>query len=162
MSSDAAGQVCTVRGLLEGWAARTACLQLTEDQLATMRSMSREMGESVRQGNVYEVMEIDIAFHTLICRCSDNDYLFDRWQSLNALHGALLASRLAYYNYDHVGIVRRHEELCETLACRDADAAEAAIRSHYIGAFLENAADSVAVIGLPSPPFRQEKISEGA
>jgi DNA-binding GntR family transcriptional regulator len=153
MSHEAARDVCTVRGLLEGWAARSACVLLTEEQLQTMRSMGMRMGECVRLGNVYEVMEIDIELHSLICRCDPNAYLFERWQSLNALHGALLASRLAYYNYDPVGIVERHHDLIDVLATRVPDAAEEAVRSHYIGPFQEDGhyrvAQRASDAGLP-------------
>jgi len=141
MSNDAARDVCTVRGLIEGWAARTACRVLTGDEFETMRSISDQMGLSVGKGDVYHVMELDIELHTLICSCDDNGYLLERWQSLNALHGALLASRLAYYHYDPVGVVRRHRALIDTLATRDPDQAEEAVRRHYIGPFLETSSD---------------------
>ena len=137
MSDDAARDVCTVRGILEGWAARVACLELSTADIARMRAMSSLMGESVQKGNVYEVMETDIELHSLICRCDPNAFLWERWQSLNTLHGALLVSRLAYYNYDPVGIVQRHNDLVDVLARRDPDAAEGAVRSHYISPFTD-------------------------
>jgi DNA-binding GntR family transcriptional regulator len=137
MSNEVAAEVCTVRGLLEGWAARTASWMLTDGQLEAMRAMSDQMGASVKRGDVYHVMELDIQLHSLICRCEDNAYLLERWQSLNALHGALLASRLEYYNYDPLGVIRRHRELIDVLAKRDPDRAEEAVRAHYISPFLE-------------------------
>jgi DNA-binding GntR family transcriptional regulator len=158
MSSEAAGEVCTVRGLLEGWAARSACLQLTDQDFTAMRAMSVQMGESVKAGDVYAVMETDIELHSLICRCNANGYLWERWQSLNALHGALLASRIAYYNYDSVGIVRRHQELVSVLAQRDPDAAENAVRLHYIGPFLEGGRDGRLAIGALLPLTREHRL----
>jgi DNA-binding GntR family transcriptional regulator len=140
MSNEVAREVCTVRALLEGWAARTACLTLTEGHLQTMRAMADEMGASVQRGDVYGVMELDIELHSLICRCEDNPYLLERWESLNALHGALLASRLAYYNYEPLGVVHRHRTLVDTLALRDPDRAEEAIRIHYISRFVQEEA----------------------
>lgn len=148
MSNEAARDVCTARGVIEGWAARTACRVLTVEQFDTMRSISGQMGMSVSKGDVYHVMELDIKLHTLICHCEDNGYLLERWQSLNALHGALLASRLAYYNYDPVGVVRRHRVLVDTLATRDPDRAEEAVRRHYIAPFLEGKPD---LYQIPSP-----------
>jgi DNA-binding GntR family transcriptional regulator len=137
MSNEAAREVCTVRALLEGWAARTACHMLSEEQLESMRAIANRMGASVRRGDAYRVTELDIELHTLICRCQDNEYLWERWQSLNALHGALLASRLAYYNYEPLGVIERHRLLVDTLAERDPDRAEEAVRIHYISPFLE-------------------------
>jgi DNA-binding GntR family transcriptional regulator len=138
MSNEAARDVCTVRALLEGWAARTACRMLSEEQFESMRAMADEMGTSVKRGDVYRVMELDIELHTLICRCQDNEYLWERWQSLDALHGALLASRLAYYNYDPLGVVERHRLLVDRLAERNPDRAEEAVRIHYIRPFIED------------------------
>ncbi len=137
MSSEAAREVCTVRGILEGWAARRACAELTDDQLQRMRAIASSMGEYVLRGDVYKVTELDIELHACICRCEPNQYLWERWQSLNALHGALLSSRVAYYNYDSAGIVRRHQLLVDTIAQRDPDTAEEAVRFHYIRPFEE-------------------------
>ncbi len=134
MSSRAARDVCAVRGVLEGWAARTACVVLTGAQLTTMRNLSERMGECLVSGNVYGVVEIDIEFHTFICQSDSNQRLREYWQALNALHGALMSSRLAHYNYDAATVVGLHNELCSVLAIRDADAAEQAVRLHYLGA----------------------------
>jgi GntR family transcriptional regulator, rspAB operon transcriptional repressor len=138
MSSRAARDVCTVRGLLEGWAARTACGVLTEIQFQSMRALGRRMGECLDGGDIYEVVELDIAFHSVICESDDNVRLHEYWRSLNALHGALMSSRLAYYNYDPATVVGLHNELCSVLATRDPDAAEQAVRLHYLGTHWED------------------------
>lgn len=138
MSSRAARDVCTVRGLLEGWAARTACITLTDDQRESMRTIGRQMGECLSGGDIYEVVELDIAFHSYICQSDGNTRLREYWQALNALHGALMSSRLAYYNYDPVTVVGLHEDLCSVLGTRDPDAAEQAVRLHYMGTHWED------------------------
>jgi len=133
MSSAVARDVCTVRGLLEGWAARNACQTLGEDDLRRMREIADEMGMRVRNGDVYSVVTLDIEYHTLICCGDPNVRLFAQWSSLNASHGALMASRLAYYNYNPVTVTSLHAELCDVLAARDPDEAERAVRLHYMG-----------------------------
>jgi DNA-binding GntR family transcriptional regulator len=133
MSSKSARDVCTVRALLEGWASRTACLALTQEQLGTMQALSARMGQCLIAGNVYDVVELDIEFHRYICFSDPNSRLNEHWKSLNSLHGALMSSRLAYYNYDPVTVVGLHDELCSILAQRDPDRAEAAVRLHYMG-----------------------------
>jgi GntR family transcriptional regulator, rspAB operon transcriptional repressor len=138
MSSRAAREVCAVRGVLEGWASRTACETLTDEQLDSMRDLGRRMGECLTSGNIYEVVELDIAFHSFICQSDVNVRLQEYWQALNALHGALMSSRLAHYNYDPVTVVGLHEELCSVLATRDPEAAEQAVRLHYVGARWED------------------------
>jgi len=138
MSSLAARDVCTVRGILEGWAARTACLRLTHQQLTSMRALGTRMGECLDRGNIYEVVELDISFHATICQSDSNVRLLEYWQTLNALHGALMSSRLAHYNYDPVTVVGLHKQMCDVLEARDPDAAEEAVRLHYLGAQWED------------------------
>lgn len=159
MRMDDARDVCTVRGLLEGWAARSACQRLGRDELAVMRRQARQMGESVARGDVYHVMELDINLHSLICRCDHNVYLCERWHSLNALHGALLASRLAYYNHDPVGIVHRHLALIDALATGDPDCAEAAVRAHYIVPFTDGSLSHPALEAIvgQNPQRREDR-----
>lgn len=132
MSLEAAYDVCVVRGLLEGWAARTACRALSAEQLVTMRDLCVRMGESLRTGNVYTLVEQDIAFHRHICESDPNTRLNEHWQSLNALHGALMSSHLAYYTYDPEGLTVMHQNLCDILAQGDPDLAENMVRLHYV------------------------------
>jgi DNA-binding FadR family transcriptional regulator len=103
-----------------------------------MRKLGKRMGECLRRGNIYEVVELDIAFHAAICQSDPNVRLQESWQALNALHGALMSTRLAHYNYDPITVVRLHDELCDVLATRDPDAAEQAVRLHYLGARWED------------------------
>lgn len=133
MSSRVARDVCTVRGLLEGWAARSACQTLGEGELRRMREIGAEIGACLREGDAYSVVTLDIEFHTLICRSDPNQRLFMQWSSLNASHAALMSSRLAHYNYDPVTISALHTQLCDVLAARDSDEAERAVRLHYLG-----------------------------
>jgi DNA-binding GntR family transcriptional regulator len=134
MSLQAAYDVCVVRGVLEGWAARSACESLTAEQLDAMRDVARQMGTCLGTGDMYGLAEADVAFHQSICECTSNVLLSEHWQSLNALHGALMASHLAYYNYDPKDVTAMHEHLCDVLALRDADEAEQAVRLHYVRA----------------------------
>ena len=101
MSSSVARDVCTVRGVLEGWAARTRLPHARRDgDCARMRAISDEMGACLRRGDAYTVVTLDIEYHTLICRSDPNQRLFMQWSSLNSSHGALMTSRLAHYNYN--------------------------------------------------------------
>jgi DNA-binding GntR family transcriptional regulator len=132
MSMEAAQDVCTVRGLLEGWAARVACTTLSDSEFAALRRLAVRMGESLVHENVYEAVEHDIDFHTIICSSDPNAHLNEHWQSLNALHGALMSSQLAYYNYDPSAVVKLHNDLCDVLSTRDPDQAQKAVHIHYM------------------------------
>jgi DNA-binding GntR family transcriptional regulator len=134
MSLEAAYDVCVVRGVLEGWAARTACTALSEHQLAEMRALCVEMGERLRDGDVLGLVAADIGFHRFICEADRNEQLREHWYSLNALHGALMSTHLTFYTYDPEGVAAMHENLCDVLAERDPDLAEQSIRLHYVRA----------------------------
>lgn len=134
MSLDAAYDVCVVRGVLEGWAARTACLTLTTRELDTMRALCGDMSERLSRGDVVGLVEADVAFHRSICESDPNMQLRANWQALNALHGALMTTHLAYYTYDPEGVAAMHDNLCDVLTRRDPDLAEQAIRLHYVRA----------------------------
>lgn len=134
MSLEAAYDVCVVRGVLEGWAARTACQTLTAEQLAEMRALCVQMGERLRAGDVLGLVEADVEFHRFICESDPNEPLREHWRSLNALHGALMSTHLAYYTYDPEGVAAMHDNLCDVLAEGDPDLAEQSIRLHYVRA----------------------------
>jgi len=138
MSGKVARDVCTVRGVLEGWAARTACQTLGEDTLLHMRGIGEEMGSALRSRDVVSVVELDIEFHTLICASDPNERLNMQWSSLNASHGALMSSRLAHYNYNPLTVIDLHSHLCDELSTRDPARAEAAVRVHYMGTHWED------------------------
>jgi DNA-binding GntR family transcriptional regulator len=132
MSLEAAYDVCVVRGVLEGWAARTACTALSPYQLDQMRALCADMGERLRAGDVLGLVAADIAFHRVICEADANEQLREHWQSLNALHGALMSTHLAYYTYDPEGVAAMHDNLCDVLAERNPDLAEQSVRLHYM------------------------------
>jgi|SRR5579884_562113 len=131
MSTEAAAEVCQVRGLLEGSAARAACKRLSPENIRHMRELGRLMGEAIRDRDILRLVEFDIAFHSLICENGPNHRLLQLWRQLNSLHAALMASRMAHYHYDWELVVQLHEDLCDVLARRDPDAAERAVREHY-------------------------------
>lgn len=133
MSDEVAMEVCQVRGVLEGFASRTACEKLSAEQLTEMRRLAEQMGPAMRDGDVFHVAELDTAFHSIICRSQPNHRLYQLWSTLNAQSAALIASRLAFHHYDAQRMVDLHLELCAALQSGDPDAAEAATREHYMG-----------------------------
>ena len=141
MSSAVARDVCTVRGLLEGWAGRAACQKLTDAEKRRMRGICDEMAICLEQGDIYAVATLDIEFHGMICRADPNQRLFTSWSSLNTLHGALISSRVGIHHYEPSVFAGLHSSLCEVLEGGDPDEAERAIRLHYLGTDWKDHAD---------------------
>jgi DNA-binding GntR family transcriptional regulator len=134
MSTEVALEVCQARGVLEGCMARSACLVLATERIQDMRVFARRMGDAGRQGDVTGVAKLDIEFHTMVCDNQPNRRMAELWATLNAQNTAVLASRLAFHRYDWDDLVNFHLSLCDTLAMRDPDTAEKAVRDHYVGA----------------------------
>jgi DNA-binding GntR family transcriptional regulator len=141
MSAEDAMEVCEVRGLLEGYAARTACQVLTPEQRQHLLDIAEDMGHAIREGDIFRLVQLDIAFHTIICQTSPNRRLYILWAALNAQHGALMSSRIAYHHPEWETIVELHRDLCRALATGDPDQAEAAVRFHYGGLQLKNSGE---------------------
>jgi DNA-binding GntR family transcriptional regulator len=133
MSDEVALEVCQVRGILEGFAVRAACRELSPERLQEMRRLAEQMGAAVREGDVFHTAELDTAFHSIICRSQSNRRLYQLWSTLNAQNAALISSRLAFHQYDWQTVADLHLTLCAVLEREDPDAAEEAIRDHYIG-----------------------------
>jgi DNA-binding GntR family transcriptional regulator len=133
MSDEVGLEVRQVRGVMEGFASRTACGKLSPEQLQEMRRLAEQMGPAMRAGDVFHVAELDTAFHSIICRSQPNRRLFQLWSTLNAQSAALISSRLAFHHYDPQTMIDLHLELCDVLEQGDPDEAEAATREHYLG-----------------------------
>jgi DNA-binding GntR family transcriptional regulator len=134
MSNEVALEVCQARGVLEGFAARTACRLLSTEQLDHLRELADRMGDAVRAKDVLRVAELDTAFHALICASQPNRRLYGLWSTLTAQNTALIHARLDFHHYRWETVVDLHIELCDALVTADPDVAEAAVRSHYVGA----------------------------
>jgi DNA-binding GntR family transcriptional regulator len=132
MSRADATAVCEARGLLEGFLARSACCRLDDDAFLELGALAAEMGTALEAGDVFRVVELDIAFHELIASRGQNRRVYELWSVLNSQVGALLSSTVEFRRMTPEQVVLRHELLCKALKQKDPDRAERAVRSHYV------------------------------
>lgn len=124
--ADIAG-IYDVRALLEGLLARDACLRLTDDDLATLRSQIDRM--ALLRDHDAEVIKLGLQFHGLIERTAGN-----RWCRLvlQQIRGHIdryrtISTRAPGRSMEAVD---EHRAIYHALAARDPEGAQAAMRAH--------------------------------
>jgi DNA-binding GntR family transcriptional regulator len=117
-----------VRILLAGFCARLASERTTQNQIAQMEMVLRELAQ-VQDGDSKAVMAIDRRFQRLLYEAAANEFLA---QTLNRLYD--LSLRLWYLVLPRLGAVRdaiaQHWEVVEALKATDGARAEMAIQRH--------------------------------
>lgn len=119
-----------VRLALEPIAARHAAAQATDDAIAEMTAAMAGMhldSTGNRWENYRLVTVEDARFHAAIGQAAGNSFLRD---SVERLHSHLHLYRLYFHSGIEQATVREHGPILEAFRKRDADAAEAAMRSH--------------------------------
>jgi DNA-binding GntR family transcriptional regulator len=123
-------EIHDIRSVLEGFAARLACEQLTDDQLAELQRHAETFEAAQRDGDVGRARVADTAFHRIIVEASGSGLLMRILKNFQLLRRAFAMrqsseafSRVRTDRYPHARIVR-------TLAERDPDACEQAMRLH--------------------------------
>jgi GntR family transcriptional repressor for pyruvate dehydrogenase complex len=125
--------VLELRISLETEAAGLAAQRRTDEQLAEMREALAQLARGDAQGE--DTVGPDFRFHHLIAIATGNRYFADIMGHLGATlipRARINSSRIAREDWPqyHRRLAREHEEICEAIARRDADAARAAMRLH--------------------------------
>ncbi len=123
-------KIYEMRLVIDGFAARLAAERASSQQLADMESVMAELAQ-VPDDEGVALMYIDERFHSLLYEAANNKFLSEACTRLHAL-----SCRLWHLALDRLGSVRgameQHQEITEALRARDADRAEALIRSHIL------------------------------
>jgi DNA-binding GntR family transcriptional regulator len=119
-----------IRLVLEPYAARCAARRMSETDLAELRGlalrMSQDKGAESQTAYTHFAVE-DAEFHARVAHGSDNRLIVD---SLDRLHTHLHIFRLRFHRAVTQEAFAEHALITHALQKRDADAAEAAMRSH--------------------------------
>lgn len=134
-SKEDAEEIFELRAVLECCAARLASERATPVQLDTMRrAASAQLEESRRKSpDLDKIAELNSAFHFALYAASRNRRLHDVLVSL--IEPTLVIRTFQYYSHDAlVRSAHQHLEILDMLQTRDADAAEAVMRTHVLAA----------------------------
>lgn len=112
-----------VRGLLEGFSAKTAATYLPEDDLNELSNCIK-IG---RDGTIEEIMDANERFHEIIVQASGNSLMID---TLNRMKSIIYLFRKTVVLYNRPGLIDEHEEIYEAIKRRDGEAAKKLMEDH--------------------------------
>ncbi len=113
----------SLRGVLEGYAARLALAQLNARGIDMLSGLVTEMQQAVSEGDLSRAYELDLAFHEAVMRASGHQLLYDMWKRM-AAHIRFLVSGTGVMDRDLRKTVELHRRILA--AIRKGDAARAA------------------------------------
>ena len=118
-----------LREITEGFAAEKAAPLLTDDDLAQIDILQREATSAVKQGNLPEFNEMEIALHTFIIKHSQNRRLLKLVESLKDL--TYRQRFLALKSLENVKkSVKEHQAIINALHKRDGKLAGKLMKKH--------------------------------
>jgi DNA-binding GntR family transcriptional regulator len=121
-------EVYTVRAALESLAARLAAERLTPGDVQAMQDTLDKMIHAAQEQDEEGMVRLDNRFHETILQISDNQLLYQLWQTLQFGYWTIVTARSSSYDLEE--LARRHEALLEALASRDPQRAAAAMQHH--------------------------------
>ena len=121
-------EVYTVRAALESLAARLATERLTDEDVHALQCTLDEMIRVAQEQDEEGMVRLDNRFHETILQISDNQLLYQLWQTLQFGYWTIVTARSSSYDLEE--LARRHEALLEALATRDPQKASVAMQRH--------------------------------
>jgi DNA-binding GntR family transcriptional regulator len=116
-------EAATLRGVLEGYAARLAMVRLDAHGIDMLAGLVKDMQQAVNEGDLSHAYELDLAFHEAVMRASGHQLLYDMWKRMGA-HIRFLISGTGVMDRDLGKTVGLHRRILA--AIRKGDAARAA------------------------------------
>ncbi len=118
------------RLLLEVPVAGTAAERATAKDLADLWANLDAMQQAVARNDVYETIEIDYRFHSLLARATQNRFLAEAINQLN--RGSLRLWYMAHLKLGLKSVVSHHSGIIEALEGRQRAVAEEVMRQHVL------------------------------
>lgn len=132
LDHDQIGELYTVRGELEGLAARLAAQHAAEEEVAVLRNMVEADWKLVDDPQA--LARANRRFHLQVHLASHNRYLIQQIEYVHRAMALLVQTTLAEEGRGEQA-QREHEAIVEAIAARDGDAACTAIRHHVSKAY---------------------------
>lgn len=133
-----------IKSILEGYAARRACENLTEKELDRLRAVNEKLRHLADDGDIRHFFRVHNDFHELFLKAADNEKLSDLVTNLVRKFQRLRFASLSLPGRMHVS-VQEHDKIIEAFKRRDADLAETLVRKNaeYGGRVLMEEGDGV-------------------
>jgi DNA-binding GntR family transcriptional regulator len=115
-------EAATLRGILEGYAARLAIARQDANGIELFAGLVRDMQQAVRAGDFSRAYELDLEFHEAVMRASGHQLLYDMWKRMGP-HIRFLVSGSGVMDCDLRKTLELHRRILA--AFRKGDAARA-------------------------------------
>jgi DNA-binding GntR family transcriptional regulator len=126
-------ELYTVRGTLEGLAARLAARHATDEELHVLQAMVADDKRLVG-GDPRALSRANRRFHKQIHLASHNRYLIQQLDLVHRSMALMATTSFAAEGRDAEGLAE-HDRIVAAISARDGDAAEAALRTHISHAY---------------------------
>jgi DNA-binding GntR family transcriptional regulator len=132
-----------IKSILEGYAARRACSNLTERELEKLKAINDKLRHLAEEGDVKHFFKVHNDFHELFIKTADNEKLHDLITNLVGKFQRLRVTSLSLPGRMHIS-VQEHEKIIDAFRNRDADLAEQLVRKNaeYGGRVLMEGSES--------------------
>lgn len=128
LSSQDISDASLVRQSLEGLGMREASKRITDQQLAEIHEILREMEAAADQQDFAEYIEKDVLFHRRIMEIAENGMLIRVWEQSRIVEWTKIVTKMSKQSLDTLAF--RHEAIYLALAAHDPDQAEKAAILH--------------------------------
>jgi DNA-binding GntR family transcriptional regulator len=146
------------RVLLEGHAARRACLRITGEDAAELRALIAAMAtaavDPVDPDHWTTAASLNAQFHLTVARIAGNRVLERLWRVLDPLAWLLAPATRTNWEHSPNDLVARHELLLNALLEGDPDKAQAAFAAHIMDA--SRLTTGISADGSPPAQDRRE------
>jgi DNA-binding GntR family transcriptional regulator len=136
LSREEIEEIYELRVALERLAMERAVRLATEEDLAAMESVIEALQQPAQDGEMHEVLDLDMKLHDLIYRAAQHSRLYACWSNLRSQIHAFLFSRTTAANENYLKlVVSEHAALLEPIKARDKDRAVRLIEGHLRDAY---------------------------
>ena len=118
-----------IKSILEGYAARRACSNLTGREVEKLRAINDKLLQLADEGDLKHFFKVHSDFHEMFIRAADNEKLHDMISNLVGKFQRLRIASLSMPGRMHIS-VQEHEKIVDAFAARDADLAEQLVRKN--------------------------------
>ena len=136
-----------IKSILEGYAARLACLKLSNREIDRLTAINDKLRQLADEGDVKQFFRIHNDFHELFIRAADNGKLRELISDLLRKFHRLRIASLSLPGRMHVS-VQEHDKIIEAFRAREADLAEQLVRKNaeYGGKVLMQSGDGAYML----------------
>jgi len=122
-----------IQGLLEGFAAKRASLNLNDQDLIKIKKLTEKMEKFFKSNNVEKFYESNKEIHEIFLKKSNNQSIYDLVSNLN-LRKKLFRYRVTFLAKKDVmkNALNDHKKILNAFLARDADTIERLVREHWI------------------------------